>query len=173
MKIRVSYALLLCCFPGAKTPQYHQDSIGYGPVLSQALLFFFLSAAHLWCEKLVGGEFNLRGMRRKAVIFREAEKLFPFSLTPLGIWNSRKIKRLANGKVLLKGSMQAESIPLDTVPNVTLVFNPAPLSSSAGCAELLIQLGTSAQWKLSENTQLKHPGFNKPRRKSATIWTTN
>lgn len=172
MKIRVSYALLLCCFPGAKTPQYHQDSIGYGPVLSQALLFFFF-LLHICGVKSWWGGFNLRGMRCKAVIFREAEKLFPFSLTPLGIWNSRKIKRLANGKVLLKGSMQAESIPLDTVPNVTLVFNPALLSSSAGCAELLIQLGTSAQWKLSENTQLKHPGFNKPRRKSATIWTTN
>lgn len=164
------------CYFAVSLVQRHHNITGIALDMAQywvRLCFFFSFCCTFVVWKVGGGGFNLRGMRRKAVIFREAEKLFPFSLTPLGIWNSRKIKRLANGKVLLKGSMQAESIPLDTVPNVTLVFNPAPLSSSAGCAELLIQLGTSAQWKLSENTQLKHPGFNKSRRKSATIWTTN
>lgn len=156
-----------------KGRQWQRNSTGYGPVLSQAVIFL-LSAAHLWCEKLVGGGASICVDWDVSSYFREAEKLFPFSLTPLGIWNSRKIKRLANGKVLLKRQHAGtEHSPKTLFPNVILVLKPALLTSNTGCAELLIQLGASAQWKLPENTQLKHPGFNKPQRKSTTIWTTN
>lgn len=138
-------------------------------------VFFLLSPAHLWCEKL-GGSFNLRGIRRKQ-LFQGSIKTLPFQSNPLRkLKFKKKIKRLANGKVLLKCNVQAQCIPLDTLPNVTLVLNSAllrKLTSDACCAELLIQLGNSAQWKLSENTLVKHTGFNKPQSKSATIWTTN